>query len=142
MEDLQVVIDTNVLVAALKSQRGAAHKLLISLPEGRYVPNVSVPLFIEYESVLKRSGMIRGLSESDIDDILNYFLSRSCLRSIFYLWRPFLKDPKDDLVLEVAVASQSNYIVTFNQRDFQGIEAFGVAAITPQELLRARGLIP
>lgn len=136
-----VVIDTNILVAALKSQNGSAYKLLMLLTDDVYTPNVSVPLFVEYESVLKRPGVIHGLSNADIDDILNYFLSRSQLRQIFYLWRPFLKDQKDDLVLEVAVVSQSEYVITFNQRDFQGIEVFGLKAVTPKEFLKDRGLL-
>jgi predicted nucleic acid-binding protein len=96
---------------------------------------------VEYESVLKRPGLIVGLDETDLDDILNYFLSRSKIREIFYLWRPCLRDPKDDLVLEVAVASESKYVITHNLRDFQGIERFGIRAVTPKEFLVERGLI-
>lgn len=142
MKPVNVVIDTNVLVAALKSARGASYKLLMLLAEGLYVPCVSVPLLVEYESVLKRPGMVEPLTAEDIDDILNYLLSRSSLRKIFYLWRPFLKDLKDDLVLEVAVESQSEYIITFNIRDFQGIEKFGIKAMTPQDFLSSRGITP
>lgn len=130
-----VVIDTNVLVAALKSKQGASHKLLMALGEGLYRPNVSVPLFIEYESVAKRTGVAAGLSEQDIDAILDYFLSQSSIRRIFYLWRPCLRDPKDDLVLEVAVESQSEYIITFNKRDFRGSERFGISVVTPREFM-------
>jgi putative PIN family toxin of toxin-antitoxin system len=141
MKPSKVVIDTNVLVAALRSKRGASYKLLISLVDDHYIPCVSVPLYLEYESVLKRPGLVESLSHQEIDDVLNYFLSRSSLRKIFFLWRPFLKDPKDDHVLEVAVESQSKYIVTFNVRDFHGIEKFGIQAITPQEFLQVRGII-
>ncbi|MCP5418078.1 MAG: putative toxin-antitoxin system toxin component, PIN family, partial [Chromatiaceae bacterium] len=112
MGPINVVIDTNVLVAALRSKLGASHKLLILLPNGTYQPNISVPLFVEYESVVKREGMLNGLREVDIDAILDYLLNKSSIRKIFYLWRPTLKDPKDDLVLEVAVESQSEYIIT------------------------------
>ncbi len=140
MNPVNVVIDTNVLVAALKSKRGASYKLLLSLVDDICVPCVSVPLFFEYESALKRPGLIDALSAEDIEEILNYLLSISSIRKIFFLWRPFLKDPKDDLVLEVAVESRSEYIVTFNVRDFQGIEKFGIQAVTPQEFLLARGI--
>ena len=101
MRPVDVVIDTNVLSAALRSNLSAAHKFLISLPNGAYKPNVSVPLFIEYESVAKRAGLVSGLTFEGINAILDYILSESSNREIFYLWRPFLKNPKDDLVLEV-----------------------------------------
>ncbi len=135
-----MVIDTNVVIAALKSKRGAAYKLLISLANDTYKPNISVPLFIEYESVAKRAGMVNGLTEQEINAVLDYILSKSSIREIFYLWRPYLKDPKDDLVLEIAVESQSKYIITFNIRDFNGVEKFGIKALTPQEFMIEGGI--
>ncbi len=72
---------------------------------------------------------------------LDYILSQSNIRKIFYLWRPHLRDPKDDLVLEVAVESQSEYIITFNQKDFKGVEKFGIKVVTPKEFLIERGLL-
>ena len=141
MRNFDVVLDTNVLIAALRSKRGASYKLLISLTDGLYVPNISVPLFVEYESVAKRKGMLEGLSNEDIDAVLDYLLSRSSIRKVFYLWRPFLKDPKDDLVLEVAVESQCKYIITFNKKDFKGISKFGIEALTPKEFLLMRGIL-
>ena len=140
MRPANVVIDTNVLVSALRSKRGASHKLLVSIGKGWYRPNISVPLFIEYESVARRTGNDVGLTETDIDAILDYILSQSNIQEIFYLWRPFLKDPKDDLVLEVAVESRSEYIITFNKRDFRGVEKFGIKMVTPQEFMMERGI--
>ncbi len=142
MGSAKVVIDTNVLVAALKSKRGVSHQLLLQLMNGLYTPCVSVPLFVEYESVLKRSGLIRNLRVVEIDTILDYLLSKSSIRAIYYLWRPVLKDPKDDLVLEVAVESGSRYIVTFNKRDFKEAESFGIRVVTPREFLLERGINP
>ena len=134
MSKVNVVIDTNVLISALKSKRGASHKLILSLTENKFIPNISVPLFIEYESVAKRVSMLNQLKAHDINAILDYLLSQSKIRKIFYLWRPFLKDPKDDLVLEVAVQSQSQFIITFNKKDFAGCEKyFGIKIVTPQE---------
>ena len=138
---MKVVINTNVLTAALKSNRVAAHKLLLMLPENLYTPNVSVPLFIEYESVAKRKALLNHLSLDEIDSILDYLLSKSSIRKVFYLWRPCLKDPKDDLVLEVAVESESKYIITFNKKDFKGCAKFGIKIVTPQEFLKERHLI-
>ena len=141
MSPINVVIDTNVLIAALRSKQGASHKLLLLLTKELYTPNISVPLFLEYESVAKRESLLRDLNSEDIDSILNYILSKSNIRKIFYLWRPFLKDQKDDLVLEVAVESQSQYIITFNKSDFSGCEKFGVQVVTPQEFMKIRGLL-
>ncbi len=141
MGPVNVVIDTNVLIAALKSRRGAAHNLLILLPNGLYRPNISVPLFIEYESVAKRTGLVSGLNKKEINEILDYILSKSSIRQIFYLWRPYLKDPKDDLVLEVAVESQSEFIITFNKKDYKGIKKFGINAVTPKEFMTERGIL-
>jgi len=136
MNEVNVVIDTNVLISALKSKRGASHKLVLSLTESYFIPNISVPLFIEYESIAKRVGMLNELETQDINEILDYFISQSKIRKIFYLWRPFLKDPKDDLVLEVAVQSQSQFIITFNKKDFADCEKhFGIQIVTPQEFL-------
>ena len=75
-------------------------------------------------------------------DILDYLCMVSEHRRIFFLWRPFLKDPKDDMVLELAVEAEVEYIVTHNLKDFHGVEHFGIKAITPKEFLRKIGEIP
>ena len=141
MKPTNVVIDTNVLATAIRSKNGASYRLLMELPNGSYMPNISVPLFVEYEDVLKRESVNTELSNQDIDAILDYFLSKAEIREIFYLWRPFLKDPKDDMVLELAVESNSNYIVTYNKRDYKDIHKFGIQALTPLEFLQLRGII-
>ncbi|HWX39613.1 MAG TPA: putative toxin-antitoxin system toxin component, PIN family [Blastocatellia bacterium] len=110
----QVVIDTNVLIAALRSRRGASHRLMMLIGDGRWQMNLSVPLVLEYEEVAKRLLPRLGLAEEDIDAILDYVCSKANLREIFYLWRPLLPDPKDDMVLELAVESQTDFIVTYN----------------------------
>jgi len=102
---------------------------------------LSVPLIIEYESVAKRQSRQIGLSHSDIDDVLDYLCHIGVHRQIHYLWRPCLRDPGDDMVLEVAVESESEYVVTHNVRDFEGASNFGVEIITPQKLLRIIGEI-
>ena len=141
MGAINIVIDTNVLIYALKSKQGASHKLFLSLVENKFIPNISVPLFIEYESVAKRAGLVSQLKVEQINSILDYFISQSNIRKIYYLWRPFLKDQKDDLVLEVAVESNSQYIVTFNINDFLGCEKhFGIKIVTPQEFIKLMGI--
>jgi len=81
------------------------------------------------------------LTERAIDDVLDYICKVAHHRKIYYLWRPFLSDPGDDRVLELAVTAECDFIVTFNQSDFQGIKQFGLAAITPQEFLRKIGAL-
>ncbi len=135
----RVILDTNVLIAALRSCRGASFKVLNLLGSGLFQLSVSVPLVLEYESVTKRMSRSLGLSHSDIDDILDYICFVAEHREIFYLWRPCLKDPMDDMVLEVAVESESDFIVTHNIRDFIGIEHFGVKAIPPRQFLEEIG---
>lgn len=129
------VIDTNVFISALRSRRGASYKLLFGTDRGKFVQNVSTPLILEYESVAKRDTAAFGLAEEDIDAIIDMICSISRKRKVFFLWRPYLRDPKDDFVLELAVASGSDYIITYNKRDFKDIEDFGIEVMTPREFL-------
>ena len=141
MKPINIVLDTNVLISALRSRQGASYKLLSLIDNGNFILNISVPLFLEYESVAYRESLNSPLGKSDIEDILNYIAQVSSKRDIFYLWRPFLKDSKDDLVLEVAVESRSKVIVTYNKKDFVGIDKFGIKALTSREFLEKRGLL-
>jgi putative PIN family toxin of toxin-antitoxin system len=129
---INVVLDTNVLISALRSNRGASFKLISLIGTGKFDINLSVPLLIEYEAVSKRK-KFDHLIDRDIDDLLNYLCKIADKRDIFFLWRPFLKDPKDDMVLELAVEAGCEYIITYNLDDFKGIEQFGVEAITPKQ---------
>ena len=133
--DRLIVLDTNVLVAALRSRRRASYRLLEKTGDGSFVPCVSVGLLFEYEAVLKRSELGLALSASEIDDVLDYLVASSRRQEIHFLWRPTLRDPADDMVLELAVAAEADRIVTFRTRDFAGSEAFGVCAVTPRDLL-------
>jgi predicted nucleic acid-binding protein len=82
------------------------------------------------------------LEADDVDDLLNYLCAAANRHQIHFLWRPFLKDPKDEMVLELAVSACCDYIVTYNHRDFLGAETFGVQVIEPAELLRSIGELP
>lgn len=142
MEPPQIVLDTSVLVSALRSRRGASHLLLGLIDSGKFMLNVSVPLVLEYEAVCKRLVGETVLTEEDIDSILDYLCRVANHRPVYYLWRPFLKDPNDDMVLELAVAAACDCIVTFNVRDFEGAEQLGVSLRTPREFLREIGELP
>ena len=136
----RVVLDTNVLVAALRSNRGASYRLLRHLGTGAFEHVVSVPLVLEYEEVLKRPASEVPLSAADIDAVLDYLCASGHRQPIHFLWRPLLPDPHDDLVLEVAANGECNAIVTFNVRDFRGVERFGLAVLTPGAFLTTLGL--
>jgi putative PIN family toxin of toxin-antitoxin system len=139
MEPLLVVIDTNVLVSALRSKRGASFRLISLLGDRRFQINVSVPLVLEYEKATKKLVRRGGLSSQSIDDILDYICTVAHHTRVFYLWRPFVRDPKDDMVLEAAVAGGCRFIVTFNKKDFQGVGSFGIQVLTPKEFLQRIG---
>lgn len=134
-----VVIDTNVFVSALRSQNGASYKLIMMVGKGRFDVNVSVPLVLEYEASAKKLITHTRLKTEDIDDIIDYICSIARHRKVFYLWRPFLRDPKDDMVLELAVESRSDFIITYNVGDFEGSRQFGIKVLTPKEFLEKIG---
>lgn len=131
----QIVVDTNVFISALLSRRGAAYRLLMLVGSGLFEVNLSISLFAEYEAVAKRMLDQTRFSEQDLEDILDYYCAAANRRTVFFLWRPFLPDPRDDMVLELAVASRVQYIVTYNRRDFVGSEQFGLQVVTPREFL-------
>jgi putative PIN family toxin of toxin-antitoxin system len=133
------VIDTNVFVSALLSQRGAAFRLMTRVDQGFFQACLSVPLVLEYEDAAKRVLPETRLTETDLDDILNYLCRVSDRRAIHYLWRPYLRDPGDDMVLELAVAAGCDFIITYIKKDFAGIEVFGVQVLSPQEFLHQIG---
>jgi putative PIN family toxin of toxin-antitoxin system len=131
---IRVVLDTNVLVAGLMSRDGASSELLrrIGLDPG-LKPVVSVPLVFEYEAALKRKV---GTNDERIDPLLDYICLVGDRREIYFLWRPFLRDPGDEMVLEVAVGGAVSMIVTYNVRDFNQVEErFGIRVVPPGVVL-------
>jgi putative PIN family toxin of toxin-antitoxin system len=137
----QIVIDTNVLVAALRSRRGASHRLLKLIGTRRFEVNLSVPLTLEYEAVAKRLLGSIPLTEEDVDDILDYLCRMANHWQIHYLWRPMLKDPADEMVLELAVTAACDFIVTYNKADFEAARGFGIPLVTAKEFLEKIGAL-
>ena len=135
----RIVIDTNVLISALRSSRGASYRLLMLVGGADFEIALSVPLVLEYEDVAKRMPDVTGLSDEDVDDIIDYLCGVAHLQEIHFLWRPILRDSRDDHVLELAAAAGCEVVVTHNVRDFAGSDRFGVTAITPGEFLRSIG---
>jgi putative PIN family toxin of toxin-antitoxin system len=133
------VLDTDVLVAAFRSDTGASRQILVAALERQFELLISVPLMLEYESVLGRSEHLEasGASTEDVSDILDG-LALVGKRAMFaFRWRPALPDPNDDMVLETAVNGDADVIVTFNQRDFNPVAArFGCQVMRPGEFLQ------
>lgn len=129
------------MVAGLRSRQGASFRLLGEVGRGKFEIALSVPLVLEYEDALLRHAPVTGLSRRDVDVILDYLCSLAHLQTIFFLWRPLLPDPKDDLVLELAVAAGCRTVVTYNVKDFRGAESLGVSAQRPGPFLKAIGVL-
>jgi predicted nucleic acid-binding protein len=110
-------------------------QLVQKLGSGRFQPVISPPLCLEYEDVFRRPGLLPAYTAQEIGDFLDYILSECIECRIHFLWRPRLPDPKDDLVLELALAGGAQFIITYNIRDFQGLDSFGIQAVTPGAFL-------
>ncbi len=136
-----IVLDTCVFISALRSRQGASFKLLSVIGNEEIDLYLSAPLVLEYEAVAKRFSRTIGLTHSNIEDIIDYLCTIGKHRQVHFLWRPNLKDSGDDFILELAVESGCNYIVTHNLKDFVGSEKFQVEVVTPQKLLRIIGEI-
>jgi predicted nucleic acid-binding protein len=135
---MNIILDTNVLVSAMKSNQGSSFKLLTLIDEPIWQLHISTPLVLEYESILKRE--IEANRHTDMDALVDYLCLIATAHQIFYLWRPVLHDAKDDHVLELAVKAQAT-IVTWNIKDFKIARSkFGIDAITPKELLIQKGI--
>lgn len=136
---MKIVLDTDVMVAALRSAKGASRRLLVLLDEGKFEALASVSLMIEYEAVLKRPENLSaaGLTELEVEEFINALATMITPVEIFYLWRPVLKDPDDEFVFETAINGQADVIATFNIKDYrQGAKNFAVEILTPGEVLR------
>jgi len=129
------VIDTCVLVSALRSNLGASFAILQAVRRGNIRIALTVALAIEYESVVLRPGLVPALAAEEIQIVLDALCSLAHPQKIFYTWRPFLPDPGDDLVLELAVAAGCTFIVTHNLTDFKGSDSLGIRAISPAQAL-------
>jgi predicted nucleic acid-binding protein len=140
---IRIVLDTNVLVAAVRSRRGASFALVNSIPSPEFQPCLSVGLYAEWQDVLSRpENLPPGRSPEDALGFVRYLASQSHLQEVHFLWRPFLPDADDDMVLELALAAGCRHIITHNARDFRGSEQLGVIALSPREFLSLIGKKP
>jgi putative PIN family toxin of toxin-antitoxin system len=132
---VRVVLDSNVLVAAFRSRRGASFQVLTLLRDRRFEIALSVPLALEYEAVLLRHAEELGFSSAEAVGLVDYLCKLAHKQQIHFLWRPALRDPGDEFVLELAVAAQCEAIVTHDLQDFRGATRFGIPVITPADFL-------
>jgi putative PIN family toxin of toxin-antitoxin system len=136
---VKVVLDTAVIVAATRSNAGAAHQLLWAALNKRFELLLSVPLVLEYEAVLKRPEQlaVSGGTIQEVDILVNALIAVSKPVYRAFLWRPLLPDADDDMVLEVALSGHADLLVTFNQRDFEpAAAALGIDVVSPREALK------
>jgi putative PIN family toxin of toxin-antitoxin system len=131
----KVVLDTNVLVATVRSNRGASYRLLQMFGDERFKVAISVATILEYEEVLCREITPAGWSRENVDALLDLMCRLGERHDIAFRLRPFSPDPDDEMLIELAFAASVDYIVTHNTRDFAGSEAFGVRALTPRQFL-------
>jgi putative PIN family toxin of toxin-antitoxin system len=133
---MRIVIDSNVLVAAVRSNRGWSHKLIRSIgADPRWQPCVTAPLLHEYAEQIHHAGHTPAWTPENRDDFLDYFCASSRWCEVHFLWRPLLADEDDHVVLEAAMASSAVVIVSFNKRDLRPAEGFGISLMTPREFL-------
>ncbi len=128
-----------MLVAGLRSQLGASNQVLIAVAERRIKPLVTTAVFLEYEAVLLRAEqrLATGLNEADVAGFLGAMAAAAEAVEISFRWRPQLRDPADELMLEAAVNGQAEAIVTHNVTDFDPASArFGVRILTPAQVLK------
>ena len=136
---MYAVLDTSVLVAGLRSNRGASFQILRAVRAGDIRIAVSVALVLEYESVILGPGLVPGFTADEHRRIVDGLCQLADHQQVFFAWRPFLPDPDDDLVLELAVAASAKFVITHNISDFRGSESMGVRAITPATTLNMIG---
>jgi putative PIN family toxin of toxin-antitoxin system len=135
---LRLVLDTSVIVAALRSRNGASNALLRHVASGRVRPLLTTALFLEYEDVLLRAEqrLATGLSADDVQHFLAALASAAEPVEVHFRWRPQLADAADELVLETAVNGQADALVTHNVKDFKtAVKRFRLRVLTPGHCL-------
>lgn len=136
---MNVVIDCNIFISAILSQEGMAKEVLKYALKNKFIPQFGEKLFKEYEDVLSRENILKSskLSKDEIDELLNAIISISKWNDIYYLWRPNLQDEGDNHLVELAVASNSKYIITHNKKDFLNTElTFEFKVVSAKEFIQ------
>jgi len=136
---LRIVLDTSVVVAALRTRLGAGNAVLRLVAQKRVVALATPPLFLEYEDVLKRPEhqLVHGLTPEAVDQFLTELAALLEPVEVHFQWRPQSRDPNDEMVLEAAINGQANALVTYNIKDFaEAGERFRISVLRPGDLLK------
>jgi putative PIN family toxin of toxin-antitoxin system len=135
---MKVVLDTDVIVAGMRSPSGASAAILRKARQGKVTLLLSVPLAVEYEAVCSEAEhrLAAGLSEREVEIFLDAVIAMAEPVETHFLWRPQLRDPGDEMVLEAAVNGHADLLVTFNVRDFGTVPSrFGIEVMIPCDAL-------
>lgn len=134
----RLVLDTDVVIAAMRSPAGASARLMLAALDGIVTPVINVALVLEYEAVCLRPKhlLASGLSKSQAVNFVDSIVAIGDATESYFSWRPQLLDQQDELVLEAAINGRAKMIVTFNRRHFLGAERFGVSVVTPAQALK------
>ena len=137
---IKIVVDTSVFISALISSTGSSRELIRRCLKGEYQPLMGNALFAEYESVIGREEILAKcpLTNTEISALVASFLSVSQWISIYYLWRPNLKDEADNHLIELAVAANAQIIATQNIKDFQNSQLLfpNLSILKPEEIIK------
>ena len=137
--NMKVVIDTSIWISALITKESNSRKIIRLALQEKLAPQMSEALFHEYESVMKRSKIQKScvLTQKEQTELFNALLSVSRWNEVYYLWRPNLNDENDNFVIELAVASGAEYVITYNLKDFETAElSFNCKIITPEKFIK------
>jgi putative PIN family toxin of toxin-antitoxin system len=137
-----IVVDTSVIVSALIGAKGASRQVLRGCLVGEYKPLISTALFLECEDVISRDRIKKAcpLSDREVRELMNGFYRVCRWVPIYYLWRPNLRDESDNFLIELAIAGNSNTIVTNNVKDLTGAELKfdNLRILKPEQFLRGK----
>lgn len=136
---MRCVLDTDVIVASLRSKTGASREIIRRIGLRQITALASVALLVEYEAVLKRPEHLQAanLTMAQVDIFLDTLAYLCVPVTPYFLWRPLLKDPNDEMIIETAVNGQAQVIITFNTRHFgNAASRFGIQVLKPGEFLQ------
>ncbi|MGA2878602.1 MAG: putative toxin-antitoxin system toxin component, PIN family [Bryobacteraceae bacterium] len=135
---MRLILDTDVVVAAMRSPSGASAAIIRLARRGRVTLMVSVALALEYEAVCNRieHRIAAELNEAEVNVFVDAIIALAEPVSMHFLWRPQLRDPCDEMVLEAAINGEADALVTFNAKDFGNVpDHFGVELLLPREVI-------
>ncbi len=132
---MRAVIDTNVILAGLRSSRGSSHAVLRAMRNDRFTAVVTPATMLEYEDVLRRPALLPHFSRSEVEQFLDWFVFKASRHTVYFRWRPSLPNAGDEHILEAAIAGGASHIVTFNVKDLAAAATLGISVVQPAAFL-------